>query len=126
MINVLGVDLDFDITSPTDMVRYKEAGERMEAEGQNLSMPTMATDDPGFLDAYIDMLNAQLRLFADFLDDVFGDGIAMELLGANPSLNRITEINDAIGDALEKQGGEFGGKLAKYQPNRETRRANKM
>lgn len=125
MIEINNVQLDFDITSPTDVLRYKQAGERMEAEGANISMPTVAPDDPGFLDAYVDMLNAQLRLFGNFIDEVFGDGIAQQLLGSNPSLNKVTEINDALALAMEAQGKDFGVKLQKYKPNRATRRGKK-
>ena len=125
MIEVNNIQLDFDITSPSDIVRYKLAGERMEAEGANIALPTLAPDDPGFLDAYVDMLNAQLRLFGNFIDEVFGDGIAEQLLGKNPSLNKVNEINDALGAAMEAQGKEFGVRMQKYKPNRATRRAKK-
>ena len=123
MITVNNIQLDFDITSPSDVLRYKAAGERMEAEGASITLPTVAPDDPKFLDAYVDMLNAQLRLFGNFIDEVFGDGIAEQLLGNNPSLNKVTEINDVLGAAMEAQGKEFGVKLQKYRPNRATRRA---
>ena len=125
MIEVNNIQLDFDITSPSDIVRYKLAGERMEAEGANITLPTLSPDDPGFLDAYVDMLNAQLRLFGNFIDEVFGDGVAEQLLGNNPSLNKVNEINDALGVAMEAQGKEFGVKTQKYKPNRATRRAKK-
>lgn len=125
MIKVNNIQLDFDITSPADVLRYKQAGERMEADGANIALLTLAPDDPGFLDAYVDMLNAQLRLFGNFIDEVFGDGVAEQLLGHNPSLNKVAEINDALGAAMEAQGNEFGVKLQKYKPNRATRRAKK-
>lgn len=125
MIEINNVQLDFDITSPTDVLRYKQAGEHMEAEGANIALPTVAPDDPSFLDAYVDMLNAQLRLFGNFIDEAFGDGIAQQLLGSNPSLNKVTEINDALALAMEVQGKDFGVKLQKYKPNRATRRGKK-
>lgn len=125
MIEVNNIQLDFDITSPSDVLRYKQAGERMEAEGANIALPTLAPDDPGFLDAYVEMLNAQLRLFGNFIDEVFGGGVAEQLLGHNPSLNKVAEINDAMSAAMEAQGTEFGVKLQKYKPNRATRRAKK-
>ncbi|MEE0681384.1 MAG: DUF6673 family protein [Christensenellales bacterium] len=125
MIEVNNIQLDFDITSPSDVLRYKQAGERMEAEGANIALPTVVPDDPGFLDAYVEMLNAQLRLFGNFIDEVYGDGVAEQLLGNNPSLNKVAEINDALSNAMEAQGTEFGVKLQKYKPNRATRRAKK-
>lgn len=125
MITVNNIPLDFDITSPTDVLRYKQAGERMEAEATGIALPTMSPDNPDFLDAYVAMLNAELRLFGNFIDDVFGDGSAQQLLGSNPSLNKVAEINDEMGAAMEAQGKEFGVKLQKYKPNRATRRAGK-
>lgn len=125
MLNVNGVDLNFDITSPADVVRYKQAGERMEAAGAEVSYPSMATDDPGFLDAYVDMLNRLLRLYGNFLDEAFGEGTADALLGANPSLTKVQSVVDAIGAALAAQGRDFGVALRKYQPNRATRRGQK-
>ena len=125
MIEINNIQLDFDITSPSDVLRYKQAGERMEAEGAAIALPTLALDDPKFLDAYVEMLNAQLKIFGNFIDEVFGDGVAERLLGNNPSLNKIAEINDAMSAAMEAQGKEFGVKLQKYKPNRATRRAKK-
>lgn len=122
---VNGIELNFDITSPSDVLRYKAAGERMEAEGAVIAMPSLQPDDPDFLDAYVDMLNAQLRLYGNFIDEVFGDGTASRLLGDNPSLNKVAEINDALGEAMEAQGKEFGVRLQKYKPNRATRRTAK-
>jgi hypothetical protein len=123
MITVNGIGLDFDITSPTDCLRYKQAGENMEAEAGNVTAPEMSSDDPGFFDAYIEMLNRELRLFGNFVDEVFGDGIAERLLGNNPSMGKVTEINDALLEAFEAHGREYGLKLQKYTPNRATRRA---
>jgi len=123
MIIVNNIQLDFDITSPTDMLRYKEAGERMEAAGAELSLPEIDTDDPKFMDSYIEMLNIELRLFGNFIDDIFGDGTAEQLLGNNPSLMKVTEINEVLGAAMEEQGKAYGVKLQRYKPNRATRRA---
>ena len=123
MIKVNGIQLDFDITSPADVTRYKQAGEKMEAEGAKIQLPALKPDNPAFLDAYIDMLNAELRLFGNFLDDVFGDGVAARLLGGNPSLSKVAQINEALGLAMEEQGKAFGVRIQKYTPNRAARRA---
>ncbi len=123
MIIVNDIQLDFDITSPSDVLRYKQAGEHMEAEAATIPPLVLDKNDPGFLDAYIGMLNGELRLFGNFLDDAFGDGVAKQLLGNNPSLNKVSEINDALSEALEAHGKDFGVKLQKYKPNRATRRA---
>lgn len=89
MIVISNVQLDFDITSPSDVLRYKRAGENMEAGGAKITTPTVSPNDPGFLDAYVDMLNGQLRLFGNFIDEVFGDGVAQQLLGRTPASTRL-------------------------------------
>ncbi len=122
MLNIYDLELDFDITSPTDVLRYKQAGEHMEAAAAELHFPELTSDDPGFLDNYVNMLNSQLRLFGNFIDEVFGEGVAQKLLGGNPSLNRVTEVNEAISQAMAEQGKSFGVRLQKYKPNRATRR----
>ena len=122
MLKVFDLELDFDITSPADVMRYKTAGEVMEAAADSITLPTVPEDDPEFINQYYAMLNDELRLFGDFIDEVFGDGIANRLLGRNPSLNRVTDINDALGAAMETQGREYGAKVQKYTPNRATRR----
>ncbi|MCL2718106.1 MAG: hypothetical protein FWE14_04925 [Lachnospiraceae bacterium] len=122
MITVKNIELDFDITSPADVLRYKQAGEKMEKDGEAISLPEVSPDDPAFLDAYVEMLNCELRLFGNFVDEVFGDGIAERLLGNNPSLNKVAEVNEALGAAMETQSKDFGIRLQKYQPNRAARR----
>jgi len=125
MIVVNGIELDFDITSPLDVKRYRDAGERMNEEGRKINLPAVAADDPAFLNAYVEMLNCELRLFGDFLDDVFGEGVAEQLLGSNPSINKVNKVLDAFGKAIEKQGNEFGITLQKYTPNRAARRSKR-
>lgn len=125
MLKINDLELDFDITSPTDVLRYKQAGEHMEAAAAELHFPELTSDDPGFLDNYVNMLNSQLRLFGNFIDEVFGEGVAQKLLGDNPSLNRVTEVNEAISQAMAEQGKSFGVRLQKYKPNRATRREKK-
>lgn len=123
MIEVNGIKLNFDITSPADVMRYRQAGERMEQNGAEISLPKVTSGTSEFFDAYIAMLNAELQIYGDFLDAAFGDGTAALLLGDNPSLNTITDINDALAAAMKAQGDGFGARLQKYTPNRATRRA---
>jgi hypothetical protein len=129
MINIKGIELDFDITSPSDMVRYKQAGERMNEAAEASPELTLKQDDPGNLDAYIKMLNTQLNLYGNFLDDVFGDGVAEKLLTNNPSLNEMLNVDDLLEETLLGIGEAFGARMKakfdKYKPNRATRRAQK-
>lgn len=124
MIIVKGVQIDFDMTSPGDVARYQQAKAKAEAESGTIVLQNIAPDDPAFLEAYVEMLNTELLIFGNFIDNAFGDGIASQLLGSNPSLTKVFEIDEELGQALEAQGKEFGVKLGRFQPNRATRRAN--
>lgn len=119
MLIIRNVQIDFDITSPKDMLRYDEAVKKA-AVSQKEYEPLPEQDDPEFMTKYIAYLNAELKTFGDFIDDIFGDGVANQLLGSNPSLNLVYEVNDEIGAALEEQGKTFSlhiQKLQKYQPD---------
>lgn len=124
-MKIRGIELEFDITSPQDILRYKKAGEKMEKEGANVSWPELAATDPNYLEQYVESLNIQLKLYGDFMDEVFGEGIANQLLGSNPSLTKVTEIMDEMTNEFTKQGENFGVSLKKYSPNRRTKRGNK-
>lgn len=124
-MNIKGIELEFDITSPADILRYKQAGEAMEQKGAEMDWPKLEENDPNYLEAYVEMLNIELRLYGDFIDDIFGDDTANKLLGRNPSLTRVTEIIDEMSEAFTLQGKEIGVKFRKYSPNRATRRGKK-
>ena len=57
-----GVKMDFDFTSPTDLLRYKQAAEVKAERAAAIPEPTVPVDDPDFLDQYIDMLNQSLKI----------------------------------------------------------------
>lgn len=130
MIHINGVDIDFDITSPRDMMRYNQAGIKMTEAADAVAAPSVDSSDPAYLDEYIAMLNGLLNLYGNFIDDVFGDGVAEKLLTDNPSLTKLIDVDDALGEALEGQGKSFGARMttrfSKYTPNRATKRANKQ
>ena len=119
MLKIRNVEIDFDITSPQDMMRYDDAVKKA-AKTQTDYEPLPSQDDQEFMAKYITYLNTELKTFGDFIDDIFGNGVANKLLGSNPSLNLVYEINDEIGAALEEQGKKFNlhiQKLQKYQPD---------
>jgi len=124
MIKLFDLELDFDMTSPTDVMRYRDARDKAEKLAEVITYP----DNPdalGYLDNYVAALNAELKVFGDFVDDVFGDGVANKLLGSNPSLTKMLDVNDEMEKAIGQSGKDFDLKMRKYTPNRAARRANK-
>lgn len=117
-MNINGIDLNFDFTSPTDMMRYRTAATRLAKRAAEIPDLPTSTDDPQYMEKYIDMLNGTLKVYGDFVDEVFGDGTANKLLGDNPSMAKVLEIRAAIDEALEQEGRKLGAQMAKYIPNR--------
>ena len=125
MITVNGKEIDFDLTSPEDLRRYRDAGERMTQAAEALGGPPEDPSSPAGFAAYITYLEQSCRMLTDFVDGVFGDGTCDALLGPKTSMERLLDICDDIGAALEEQGRRVGVKIQKYTPNRATRRAGK-
>lgn len=124
-MTVNGVKLNFDFTSPTDMLRYQQAAATLKERAAQIPDITKSIDDPDFISEYTEILNQSLKAYGDFIDEVFGGGVANKLLGNNPSLTLVLSIYDDIEKAMEQQGKELGAKMQKYAPNRATRRKKK-
>lgn len=122
MLNINGTEIDFDITAPEDLRRYRAAGERM-AAAQLPEPPHPGKELTGEdMGQYITYLEAQCRLLTDFIDEAFGTGMCDRLLGPKTSLEKLLDLCDALGAAVEAQSSAVGVKIARYTPNRATRR----
>lgn len=125
MLTINDVELDFDITAPADVLRYGQAVKAMVEGGKDIEQPNIAPDDPEHMAKYVAYLNAELKLFGDFLDGAFGDGTGDKLLGSNPSLTKVFDVYDALQEALPEQSKAFAARMQRYKPNRATRRSAK-
>lgn len=123
MLKIHGTEIDFDITSPEDLRRYRAAGERMERAAAGLPAAPAAPLTEASFDEYVAFMEAQCRLVTDFIDDAFGQGVCDRLLGPKTSLEKLLDLCGAIGEAVSRQSSEVGEKLAQYTPNRATGRA---
>lgn len=123
MLNINGIELDFDITSPEDLRRYRAAGEKMAAaELPDPPHPGEALTDAD-MEQYIAYLEAQCRLLTDFIDEAFGGDVCNRLLGPKTSLDKLLSLCDALGAAVEEQSKSVGVKIVRYAPNRASRRS---
>lgn len=124
MLTVLGKEINFDVTSPTDMQRYLDAEAAMRKAAAALppdpNPATMKTMEG--LQAYQAHLAVQCKLLTDFIDAAFGDGTCNALLGPKTSLSTLLDVMDALRDAISGQGVQYAQRLAAYKPNRATRR----
>lgn len=125
MITIQTHEIDFDITAPEDLQRYIEAGEKMTAAADSVTPLPQNVATPADMQKYMTFLHEECRLITDFIDEAFGDGICNKLLGKKTSLEKLLDVCDAIGTAVEDQARRVGVKIQKYTPNRKARRAQK-
>lgn len=125
MLNVMGVELDFDITAPEDMDRYLRCSEEMSMKAAAAPPMPGPVTGPEQLAAYRDWLSAYCKICTDWIDAVFGEGTANKLLGQKTSLSKILDVCDAIRAATTKQGEAVGLHIRQFAPNRATRRSRK-
>lgn len=124
MIHIKGIEIDFNITSPSDILRLHEAQEKAAQREAQATAPS-DTNDPDYLLKYAGWLNELLNTFGNFIDDAFGDGVAEKLLTNNPSLDMLFDVNDELEKALGVHVKTITSRFDKYKPNRATRRAKK-
>lgn len=125
MITVNGTAIDFDITAPEDLRRYRAAGEKMTEAAAALPQAPAGKGAGEDFSAYITFLEGQCKVLTDFIDEAFGEGTCDALLGPKTSLEKLLDVCDAIGAAVEQQGKDVGVKIKKYAPNRTRRTAKK-
>lgn len=123
MITLNGIEIDFDITSPSDLLRLDAAEKAVEEKGADLPEPPKDKTASNYLVQYAGWLNLQLNLFGNFLDDAFGDGVAEKLMTTNPSLSKVLVINEQLATELGGHAKAIADKFSKYAPNRATRRS---
>lgn len=123
MIIINGIEIDFNMSAPSDVLRMGEAQERAE---KRETAPAPNPDDPDYLQKYANWLDSIIDIFADFLDDLFGAGVSKKLMVGKKSLEMIFDLNDELEKALGVHVKSVTSKTgSKYKPNRATRRAGK-
>ena len=120
MIEIRGIKIDFKPTSPTDLKRLYKARDHMIEAGKKYSFEDYTPDAPEFETEYIKVLDAALKLMGDFLDEAFGEGPAMAIMGDNPAIEDIPGIQAEINAAVEASGRELREYMAGFEPNRQT------
>ena len=103
MLFVYGKKLDFDLTLPGDLHRFRQACEHlMYATGAVAQPPEDISWPDGFND-YIRYVEQMCAALHNFIDEAFGEGVCRELIGPKESLAKLLDVCNAINDALREQ-----------------------
>lgn len=119
-LNINGVALDFDFTSPDDLMRYQAALDNMQELDATETIIDDTLSDAACFTAYVTVVKEMIQKFSDFLDEAFGSGTAAKLIGERPSLEKIVEIQEAISAAADAQSKVLEMRYAQYTPTRST------
>lgn len=118
MIKVRDVELKFDPSNPTHIVRFNTESAQHQERVAALRSPD--TTKENWLDEYVAYLNGFLQSFATYLDNVFGDDVAQRLLGAEPGIEDCFAVDDEIGTAITEHLSVFQDRAHRFLPNRQT------
>ena len=98
----------------------------MKSAAQDICEPPDGTASDEAFDQYVAFIETQCRLATDFIDETFGEGVCDQLLGPKTSLEKLLDLCDEIGRAVEQQGSQLETKLTRYKPNRTTAKGEGM
>lgn len=124
LLNLNGVELEFDIFDADTAENYEVALKTLEEAGKEAQL----AGETGKLSENIRM---QCEGVFDFIDDIFGDGTSKEVFGEKTNLREALNIANKVINSVEEQRKEFEEEQASsvfavaQKPNRAQRRARK-
>ncbi len=114
MLEINGVELEFDILDADIAERYSAAGEELQAKLQELDLETLSDAEA---------LRQECYLVFDYFDEIFGEGTAKAIFKERTNLGRCLDAMDQLAECATAQRKVFNEKMGKYKPNRAQRRA---
>lgn len=119
-LHIRGHVFKFDMGNPRDAQKLEKAQARAEKQDK-LAPPypytkgVMPKQDEA-TPSYEAFLNAQLRIYGDFLDDLLGKGAADTLLGDNPSLHDMDDVQQQLVAELTNSARHVAAVINRYAP----------
>lgn len=110
MININGIDLEFNLFDCETAERYESALKELQS-------------DSALTTGLADTIKHQCGIVHDFFDQVFGAGTAGRVFGDRLDVMACTQALGKVIDDAERQTGEYNDLLSRYVPNRAARHA---
>ena len=114
MLEINGVELEFDILDVDIAERYSAAGEELQARMQELDLETLSD---------VEAIRQECFIVFDYFDEIFGEGTAKAIFGERTNLGKCLDAMEQLAESAAAQRKVFQEKMAKYKPNRAQRRA---
>lgn len=118
MLKINDVELEFDLMDADDAEKFEKEIKDLQAKEDTEKVKaknyTMA-----------ESIRKQCNLVFDFFDALFGEGTAKKLFGDKTNYRSCMEALAQVMEYAAKQTTELQKEMAKYSPNRATRRKTK-
>ena len=116
-MNIRGIEVEFDFLDADDVERF----EKEASEVKRLCQERGQVEMSGF-----QMIREECQIINNFFDNVFGEGVSEKMFkGKNNLGEHIKAFEDIVNEKIKRQQG-LQNTMARYQPNRETRRYNQF
>lgn len=115
MLEINGVELEFDLLDADMAEKYEKAYRKMQKDVANIPKNLSLAEN----------IRKQCKLIFNFFDEVFGEGTSKKIFENKTNLRECIKAVEAIIDHVNKDTEEANKIINKYSPNRATRRANK-
>lgn len=114
MLEINGVELEFDILDADIAQRYSVAGEELQARLQELDFETLSNAEA---------IRQECLIVFDYFDEIFGEGTAKAIFKERTNLGKCLDAMDQLTENAAAQRKAFQEKMAKYKSNRAQRRS---
>lgn len=114
MMNVLGIQLEFEFFDADQLEVYERANEKV---GKDIADP-QKYEGLGTADA----IRMQCRIIDGFFDEVFGEGTARKIFRGKSNIRDHLEAFGIVSQGAQDARGELDAIQNKYSPNRAQRR----
>ena len=113
MLEINGVELEFDILDADVAERYETALDALYEEIEALDLKSMSGAE---------VIRKECYAIFDCFDSIFGEGTAGTVFGEKTNLGTCTAALEQLIDHATKQQVAFNERFRKYRPNRAQRR----
>ena len=109
MVNINGVELEFDIYDLDTAKRYEAALKGLGTESSELQ--------PGA--SLVESIEKECNMTFQFLDLLFGEGTSNKVFGSKCNLNACLEAVEAVTTDVSRQRSALDDRVQKYIPKQE-------
>lgn len=107
------IEIEFDFLDADDVEKLENAYQKVVDETEKFKKQELSMSEE---------IRVECKIIDEFLDNVFGEGIAQKLFNGKMSLKEHTDIFQEILDEKIKYSKDLENVYQRYKPNKEERR----